>query len=155
MNIGLIIYSGTGNTRSVAVKLQEKLTTAGHAVSLEEITITGNAPAQPGKFELKQIPVVDSYDALIFGAPVQAFSLNPVMKAYMAQLPPLKDKRVALFVTKQLALLWIGGTGALAAMKKEVEVRGGKVIGSEIVVWAEKKRAQTTHQCIDKISKLF
>ena len=155
MNIGLVIYSGTGNTRSVAVKLQEKLTAAGHVVSLEEITITGNTPAQPGKFELKHIPAVDSYDALIFGAPVQAFSLNPVMKAYMAQLPPLNGKRVALFVTKQLALLWIGGTGALAAMKKEVEVRGGKVIGSEIVVWAKKKRAETTQKCIDSISKLF
>jgi len=42
MNIGLIIYSGSGNTRSVAVKLQEKLTAAGHTVSLEEITITGS-----------------------------------------------------------------------------------------------------------------
>lgn len=155
MNIGLVIYSGTGNTRSVAVKLQEKLTAAGHAVTLEEITITGNTPAQPGKFELKQIPAVDSYDALIFGAPVQAFSLNPVMKAYMAQLPPLNGKRVALFVTKQLALIWLGGTGALAAMKKEVESRSGKVIGSEIVVWAEKKRAETTQKCIDNISKLF
>ncbi|MDZ4132534.1 MAG: flavodoxin domain-containing protein [Dethiobacteria bacterium] len=155
MDIGLIIYSGSGNTRSVAVKLQEKLTAAGHAVSLEEITITGNTPAQSGKFELKQIPAVDSYDALIFGAPVQAFSLNPVMKAYMAQLPPLNAKRVALFVTKQLALLRLGGTGAIAAMKKEVETRGGKVIGSEIVVWAEKKRAVTTQKCIDSISKLF
>lgn len=155
MNIGLVIYSGTGNTRNVAVKLQEKLTAADHAVTLEEITITGNTPAQPGKFELKQIPAVDSYDALIFGAPVQAFSLNPVMKAYMAQLPLLNGKRVALFVTKQLALIWLGGTGALAAMKKEVESRSGKVIGSEIVVWAEKKRAQTTQKCIDSISKLF
>ncbi len=155
MNIGLIIYSGSGNTRSVAVKLQEKLTAAGHTVSLEEITITGNTPAQPGKFELKQIPAVDSYDALIFGAPVQAFSLNPVMKAYMAQLPPLNGKRVALFVTKQLALLRLGGTGAIAAMKKEVETKGGKVIGSEIVVWAEKKRAASTQKCIESISKLF
>jgi NAD(P)H dehydrogenase (quinone) len=155
MNIGLIIFSGTGNTRSVAVKLQEKLTTAGHAVSLEEITITGETPAQPGKFELKQIPAVDSYDALIFGAPVQAFSLNPVMKAYMAQLPPLNGKRVALFVTKQLALVWLGGTGAIATMKKEVETRGGKVIGSEIVVWAEKKRFATIQKCIESISRLF
>jgi len=104
---------------------------------------------------LKQIPAVDSYDALIFGAPVQAFSLNPVMKAYMAQLPPLNGKRVALFVTKQLALLRLGGTGAIAAMNKEVETKGGKVIGSEIVVWAEKKRAETTQKCIDSISKLF
>lgn len=155
MNIGLVIYSGTGNTKSIAVKLQEKLTAAGHAVSLEEITITGDTPAQPGKFEFKHIPTVDSYDALIFGAPVQAFSLNPVMKAYMAQLPPLKGKRVALFVTKQLALLRLGGTGAIATLKKEVEARGGKVVGSEIVVWAEKKRAETTQKCIDSISKLF
>ena len=81
MNIGLIFYSGTGNTRSVALKLQEKLTALGHTVSLEEITIDGSIPAQPGKFELKTIPSVDSYDAIIFGSSFQAFSLNPVMKA--------------------------------------------------------------------------
>jgi NAD(P)H dehydrogenase (quinone) len=155
MNIGIIIYSQTGNTRSVAVKIQEKLTAAGHTAAIDEITITGNTPAQPGKFELKTAPDPGSYDAVIFGAPVQAFSLNPVMKAYFEKLPALSGKKVALFVTKQLPLLRAGGTGAIAHMKKASEAKGGLVVGSEIVVWAEKKREKTINHCVDQISALF
>ncbi len=155
MNIGLIIYSQTGNTRSVAEKLHKKITAAGHDVTIEEITITGDAPAQPGKFKLAHIPAPESYDALIFGSPVQAFTLHPVMKAYMEELPSLQDKKTAIFVTKQLPLLRIGGTGAVSIMKKACEAKGAKVAATEIVVWAEKKREQTINSCVEKISAIF
>jgi flavodoxin len=94
LNIGLFYYSNTGNTRNVAEKLDKKLTEKGHNVTMEEITITGDTPAQEGKFKLKNIPNPGDYDALIFGAPVQAFSLNPVMIAYMEQLPYAMDKDI-------------------------------------------------------------
>lgn len=155
MNIGLIYYSNTGNTRTVAEKLEKKLTEKGHNVTREEITITGATPAQPGKFELTNIPNPDGYDAIIFGAPVQAFSLNPVMKAYMEQLPPLDGKRVAIFVTKQLPLLMVGGTGSISIMKNASESKGAKVAASEIVVWAEKKREQSIKECVESIARIF
>jgi flavodoxin len=155
MNIGIIIYSQTGNTRSVAAKIQEKLNAAGHNAVIDEITITGNTPAQPGKFEFKAVPDPGSYDAVIFGAPVQAFSLNPVMKAYLEKLPTLTGKRVAIYVTKQLPLLQAGGTGAIAHIRKACEGKGALVVGSEIVVWAEKKREKTMKNCVDQISGLF
>ena len=155
MNIGLIVYSQTGHTNSVAVTLQKKLTAAGHSAVLEQITITGNTPAQPGKFQLSKIPTADSYDAIIFGAPVQASSLNPVMKAYMGQLSSLKGKKVALLVTKQIPILWLGGTGAIARMKKECESRGATVIGTEIIAWASLKREQSINRSIENLSKLF
>ncbi len=155
MKIGVIIYSLSGNTRHVATRLQDKLAAAGHEVSLEEITITGNTPAQPGKFELQEMPDPERYEALIFGAPVQAFSLNPVMKAYLEKLPPLNGKRTAVFVTKQLALLRIGGTGAIGMMKKTCAEKGAKVAGDAIVVWAGKKREESIGRCVEKISALF
>jgi NAD(P)H dehydrogenase (quinone) len=155
MKIGIIIYSQTGNTKNVAGKIQDKLQASGHTVLIEEIAIKGNTPAQPGKFELVGIPDTESYDALIFGAPVQAFSLNPVMKAYLTHLPELNGKKVALFVTKHLPLLWLGGTGAIAKMKKECEARGAKVSGSDIVVWAESKRDKTTAECVENMSRYF
>lgn len=155
MNIGIIFFSQTGNTRSVTEKLEKKLIEKGHNVTSEEITITGNIPAQPGKFELKGIPDPSGYDALIFGAPVQAFSLNPVMKAYLEQLPALNDKKVVIFVTKQLPLLQVGGTGSISIMKKATESKGAKVVASEIVVWAEKKREQSIRKCIESIANAF
>ena len=41
MNIGMIIHSQTGNTHSVAMKLKEKLSAAGHAVDLERLKVVG------------------------------------------------------------------------------------------------------------------
>lgn len=37
MNIGIIVYSISGHTLSVAAKLGEKLSAAGHAVTLERL----------------------------------------------------------------------------------------------------------------------
>lgn len=155
MKIGLFIYSQTGNTKSVAEKLQEKLSAIGHIVKLEQITITGTTPAQPGKFQLACIPQPDDYDAVIFGAPVQALTLNPVMKAYLDQLPSLSGIRAACFVTKQIPLLWFGGTGAIARMKNTCESRGAEVAGTEIVVWSKARREDSIRQCVESLSGLF
>ena len=155
MKVGLIIYSHTGNTGSVAEQLLEKLSDSGHNVSMEQITITGKTPAQAGKFELTGVPAPDSYDAIIFGAPVQAFTLNPVMKAYLDQLPSLSGKKVACFVTKQIPFLWVGGTGAIALMKKACESKGAEIVGTEIVVWAGAKRERSINNCVENLSRLF
>lgn len=120
MKIGIIYYSQTGHTRSVADKLAKALEEAGHEVGTEEIAIKGESPAQPGKFEIVRAPDAAGYDAVVFGAPVQAFSLNPVMKKYMQNLPRMEGKKVAILVTKQLPILWLGGTGAVAFMKRNV-----------------------------------
>ena len=154
MNIGIILYSQTGNTLSVAQKLQEKLAAAGHSVTLERIEVVGDiAPGQAVQF--KTVPDAAPYEALVLGGPVQAFSLNPVMKAYLEKLPAISGKKVAVYVTKQLPLLQVGGTGAIAHMKKACAAKGGTVVGSEIVVWAEKKRDKTIKNCVDQISGLF
>lgn len=155
MKIGLIYYSGTGNTRTVAESLKERLESNGHTALIDEITIEGSTPAQAGKFELTNIPDPRSYDAAIFGAPVQAFNLNPVMKAYLEKLPEMNKLNTAVFITKQLPLLWTGGTGAAAEVKNALEARGAKVIGTEIVVWSGKKREQSIRNCLESIGNLF
>ncbi len=153
MNIGMIIYSHTGNTHAVAQKLQEKLTAAGHSVSIEQVTITGKA--EPGKFQFTTQPSVDPYDAVIFGSPVQAFSLNPVMEGYLKQLPSLNGKKVAFLITKQLPFYWTGGNRATSTMSKICQGKGAEVLGSGIAIWAKSRRESTTRDCVEKLSKLF
>lgn len=155
MNIGVIVYSQTGNTLGVAEKIRDKLVEGGHPVALEEIKITGKTPARPGSFELSRIPSTDGYDALILGAPVQAFSLNPAMKAYLAQLPNLDGKKVALFVTKGLPTPWLGGSGSIKIMKRECESRGAAIVGSAIIPWATSKRAETIKKCVETMAANF
>jgi flavodoxin len=51
MNIGIILYSQTGNTYSVSLKLKEKLITAGHSVNIERLKVTGEV--RPGTKDIK------------------------------------------------------------------------------------------------------
>lgn len=155
MNIGIIIYSQTGNTNSVALKLKEKLSTAGHSVDIERVEVSGELGPGVTNFQLKTKPDVDKYDALVFGAPVQAFSLSPVMKRYLMQIAPLKNKKVACFVTKHLLFYWTGGNQAVNKMKKICESKDGAVCGSGIVIWMSKRREKKITDVVEKLSRLF
>ena len=87
MNIGLIVYSRTGHTLSVAARLGEALSVAGHAVKLEQVEAAG--PVRPGatNVPLKTAPQIERYEALVFGTPVQGGTPAPPMATYLDQLP--------------------------------------------------------------------
>ena len=155
MNIGIIIYSQTGNTNSVALKLKEKLYADGHSVDIEQIEISGELGPRATNFQLKTKPDVDKYDALVFGAPVQAFSLSPAMKSYLTRMTSLKGKKVACFVTKQLSFSWTGGNQAINKMEKICKSKDGEVCGSGMVIWSSKRRDQKITEVIDRLSRLF
>lgn len=154
MNIGIILYSQTGNTLSVAQKLQEKLSAAGHSATLDRIEVVGQvAPGQAVQF--KTVPDAAPYDALVLGGPVQAFSLVQVMKAYLGQCASLEGKPVACLVTQAFPYPWMGGNRAIRQMCKLVEAKGGTVRGTGIVNWMKKSRAEQIVEVTDKLSGLF
>ena len=154
MNIGIILYSQTGNTLSVAQKLQEKLTAAGHSATIEQIEVAGEiAPGQAVQF--KTTPDPTPYEALVLGGPVQAFSLNQATKEYLKQCAPLEGKSVACLVTQAFPYAWMGGNRAARQMRALVEGKGGTTIGNGIVNWMRKTREQQIQEVTDKLSQLF
>ena len=154
MNIGMIVYSQTGNTHSVALKLQEKLSAAGHEVTLERIEVVGEV--QPGKpVEFTTLPDAAKYEALVFGSPVQAFSLCQAMVEYLKQVASLQGKEVALLVTQAFPYPWLGGNRAVRQMKRACESKGATVCGSGIVNWMKKSREQQIVEVVDRLSGLF
>jgi menaquinone-dependent protoporphyrinogen IX oxidase len=159
MKIGIIVHSQTGNTYSVAEKLKEKLQAAGHSVNIERIAPVGEqqqqSPWDVDKIQLEKLPDLGSYDALIFGAPVQAFRLPAVMAAYMKKIPSLGGKKVALFVTKGLPFHWTGGNKAISTMRKAVESRGGKVAETGIIVWSKNGLEKNISGVVEKLGKAF
>ncbi len=155
MHIGIIIYSQSGNTREVAAKLKEKLISGGHRADLIEITINGKTPAQTGQFELTTKPDPGDYDAVIFGSPVQAFNLNPVMRSYLEQLPGLKGKKAACFITKHLPVKWSGGTQAVNKIQKACESKGADFRGAEIIIWSAGQKQDNIDQAVKKLAALF
>ena len=61
---------------------------------------------------------------------------------------------MALFVTKGLRFEWTGGTRAIGQMKKICQSKGGKVIGTGIVVW-NKERDKKIAELVENFSRLF
>lgn len=155
MNIGIILWSQTGNTYSVAEKIKERLTSAGHSVNIDRLRIVGEFKPGQKDIQFETLPDIKKYDGIVFGAPVQAFSLAQVMKKYLSQIQSLKDKKVALYVTKQLRFNWTGGNQAINKMKRTCRKKDGTICGSGIVVWSSPNRQQMIDDVAEKFSKLF
>jgi NAD(P)H dehydrogenase (quinone) len=155
LNIGIIVHSQTEHTYSVAQMLEDKLSETGHTVKVEQVVAAGG-PAKPRdkNVKLEAIPDVSGYDALIFGAPVHAFSLSAAMTAYLNQLPSLEGKKIICFVTKGLRFNWTGGNQAINKMSKICQSKNGTVIGTDIIIW-NKNRDKKINEMVNKFSTMF
>lgn len=154
MNIGIIIHSKSGNTYSAAVKLQEKLSTAGHKVTIERITPAGDAHPGIKNLRLETQPEVDAYDGLVFAAPVWAFALSPVLTTYLAQLTLLHGKKIASFVTMSFPFAWMGGNRAIAQLKQNCESKGGTILATAVITRSGKDEKAVT-EMVEKLSGVF
>ena len=151
MKIGIIVYSQTGNTLSVAEKLEEKLTAAGHSAEIEQVTVAGGRKSGERAFQLESRPDVSQYEALVFGAAVEAFSLSPVMMNYLTGIDSLQGKQVACLVTQFFPYPWMGGNRAIRQMRKLCESKGAAIRGTAVVNWVGYRRAKTTARAIDRL----
>ncbi len=154
MNVGLIIHSQTGNTCTVAESLAERLRADGHSATLERLEPVGEVRPETKAVEFKEQPDLAQYDALVFGAPVHAFSLSPAMQAYLGELTSLADKRVALLVTQAFPFAWMGGNRAVRQMRKACETNGARVCGTGVVNWS-RGRERRIAQLVDRLGRCF
>ena len=139
MNIGVIVYSQTGNTLAVAERMKETLIAAGHTAEIEQITVE-SAGGSDAPVKLTNAPDPAKYDAVIFGAPVQAFSLCRQMTAYLKQMPVIKGKPVGSFLTQGLPKKWMGGNRACRSLRKLCMAKGADPIEVGHVHWKSDQR---------------
>lgn len=154
MNIGIIVYSLSDHTLTVAKNLKEKLSAAGHEVTLERVETAGPAKVQFENAELKTKPPIDAYDALVFACPVRGGTVPSPMKRYLEQIPSLRDKQVACLVTHFFQREW-GANQVLAAMRGICESKGATVRGVGDVQWFSLHRKQQIAQVVEDLSQLF
>ncbi len=152
MKIGVVVYSKTGHTYEAAAKLVEKLKVAGHEAVLERI-LTENEMENPKRMKLEYAPETTSYDVLVFGAPVWAFSLCPVMKAYFSQTSSLQGKKTLAFVTMGFPFAFCGGHRAVRQMTKLIEKKGGRVIDGAVISWVGEKKIIRMEQMMTNFSR--
>lgn len=150
MKIGIIVYSQTGNTYLVASKIYESLKKKGYKVDIEKIEALRNQ--KNNTFEFKKVPDVKSYDVIIFGSPVEAFSLCPVMKKYLENIKSLKNKKVLCFVTEAFPYPWMGGTRAIKQMKTLCDQKDSTIYETGIANWNNKKREELINNIIEKFT---
>lgn len=135
MNIGIVVYSQTGNTRTVAHKLKDALAAAGHAVAYEDVQLARERKPGSREVSLGEPPQVRGRDLWVFGAAVEAFSLSPVLVKCLEGIGSLEGKKVVCLATQGLRFRWLGGNRALRQIRALCEAKGATVIGGEVVGW--------------------
>lgn len=152
MKVGIIIHSHTGNTLSVAQRLQADLQSKGHLVEIQRVSAVNEDPKASSNIELKTNPEIGDYDAIILGAPVRAFSLSPVMKVYLSQVASFKNKKVNCFVTQQFPYPWMGGNRAIKQMRNACQHLDTTTVKSAIINWSSKQREEMISRLINQFS---
>jgi len=155
MNIGIMVFSKTGNTLSVAEKLHETLLEKGHKAVLEQVTASNDVEMDPKKVVLSNVPSTQGYDMLVFAAPVNGFRLAAVMKAYLQGIPSLEGKLLAGFVTQAFAFPSWGGKQAIRGMEALVDAKGGELSATGVVNWMfAGKRKALIAETVEKIAAI-
>ena len=154
MKVGIIVYSYSGNTLSVAQKLEEAIKSGGHAVRIERVEPVDENPRSSAPVELKSAPDVGPYDAVVFASPVQAFSLAPVMKLYLTRIASLAGKKVYCFVTQHFIKPWLGGNHAVRQIRSACRARGADVLSSGIVNWSGSARDGQIRDIVGRLGKI-
>ena len=154
VNIGIIVYSQTGHTLSIAVKLQKALSAAGHTVNLEQIKTAGPVGLTAPHIPLKTRPEIAGYDALVFGAPAWGGAPAPPMTSYLEQLGSLHGIPVAFLVTGFFPP-GLGRNQTLARMVELCKARGAIVRGSGSVGLWSWRRKRLMNEAIQDLCHLF
>ena len=154
VNVGIIIFSRTGNTLSVAEKIRDACLAQGHTAVIKRVNAENEDSNSRLPVQLKNTPDPLRFDAVVFGAPVQGFSLSPIMKAYLAQLPQFKGKKVACFVTQHLPKPWMGGNQAIGQMRNLCQSRGADIFMTGIVNWTSKSREDQIAGVVSKLGNI-
>jgi flavodoxin len=155
LSIGIIVYSRTGNTLSVAQKLKKRLSTAGNTVTLQRLEILGPVSLSVTRVELKTVPPIDQYDVVVFATSVQGGVPAPAMKGYLEQLDSLVGKQVACLVTGFFPFAEWGRNQTIAQMIEICESKGATVRGSGSVGWLSLRRKQQIKDLVDNLSIVF
>ncbi|MGP6147297.1 flavodoxin family protein [Jeotgalibaca sp. A122] len=155
MKIGIIIHSKTGNTLSVAQRLLENLLALGHFCKVEKVVATNDEEMDPSKIVLENQPDLTGYDCLILAAPVRAFSLSPVMKAYLARASQLSKEKVFCYVTEGFPFSSMGGNRAIKQFNNIIEAKGAIVEATGIINWSNPRREKQIVQLVNKFISLI
>jgi len=149
MTIGIIVYSYTNNTLTIAKQLEEVLIEKGFNVDLESIKAFNENPNNTN-IVLSNLPNLKRYDTIIFASCVRGFDCAPIFKTYMNTLKTLKEKRCAGFVSQYFPWDFLGGTQSLKRLNELVEKKEGTFFPLKSIHVKSKQKDQQISELIAK-----
>lgn len=155
MKIGIIVYSMTNNTLSVAERLRDALIQKGAEAEIARVLFEGDDPKSNTPLKLVGAPSPNGYDALVFASPVQAFSLAQAMVLYLKQLPKFEAKKVFFFTTQHLKKPWLGANHAIRQAKALIDAKGNAVSETSVVHWSSEQREEQITSLVTKFAELL
>ena len=154
MHIGIIFYSFSGHTLSVARKLGGKLSTAGHKFSLEQLETTAPLKLSAQRAELKSIPSIEDYDTLVIASPVHGGRMSSPIASFLEEVPSLQGKKVVCLATHFLPYGW-NGEQMIRSMKKVCEAKGAQIIGVGNTPRLSLRRKNHINEVVNNLAKLI
>ncbi|MDD4212364.1 MAG: NAD(P)H-dependent oxidoreductase [Bacilli bacterium] len=154
MKIAIVVISYTGNTKQVSILLEEALKAASHEVTLIPLETIPNNP-NVTMLTLKEVPSLEGYEGVILGSPVHGFMPSYAMKTFIKETPSFSGKIVFPYVTHAFPFAWMGGSGAVGTMKKQVLAKGGQVSLTQVINWGRKNRDVVVATMIQSCVQLF
>jgi len=147
MNIGIVVYSETGNTLSLCEQAKEAFEASGHSVTLTRLLVRDIRNDRT----LVSVPSARGFDLVVLGTPVQGFSLPEPVVDYLSRIDFPAGQRIGILVTQYFLRDWLGGTrtvrqavGLLARFHPDVYATG-------IVHWRSKQRAAQIAASVGRI----
>lgn len=151
MDIGIIVYSQSGHTLSVATRLRERLSALGHNVALERVETAGPEGQDAASVVLKTSPDVGRYDAVVFGCPVRGGVPAPPMRGYLERLSTLSGKKVACLVTGFFRAAW-GRNQTVETISEICESKGATICGRASVGWFNPRRGRDIARAVEELA---
>jgi len=108
MNVGIIYYSKSGNTKQIAEQIKEYAEQHNHTVNIVEIIPDkqpGFLKAGHSAIRQKDLPIknenidASQWDAVLFGCPIWAGKPAPFIKTVLKKTTNLKNKKTSMFIT--------------------------------------------------------
>jgi len=135
VRIGIYVHSESGNTLSVAEAIKEKIQSPERQIEIIHLKRPDGIGTDVVDFKFDAISQPNEFDAILFGAPVNAFSLSSYMKAFMNQINSLDGKKVLCFMTQAFPYKWLGGNKGMEQLTNLCIAKNGVVVGKGIVNW--------------------
>jgi len=154
MKIGILIYSHSGNTLSVAEKIKVEMEKRNSDATIEKIALINDDPQSPHPAELKNIPDIDGYDKLIIGAPINGFSLCKAMKMYLQNHAKLKNKEINCFVTQHFKHSFLGGNRGIKQITSFCNNQNSTVKNTAFIHWSSNNRKEEIDTTVDLMADI-